>query len=81
MDAVKLYKKYTIEELQKMMEDIQNDPKNKTTGELYLYTKSARKKTDAISWAIAYHLKDLRKERGEEISEGQGYTGRKQNKR
>jgi len=74
MDAVKLYNKYTIEELQKKMNEIQNNPKNKQEG-FYLYTKQARKNLDTISWAITYHLQDLRKARGEEIRQD-GYTGK-----
>lgn len=80
MNAIKLYHKYSIEELTKMMETIKNNPENQLIGQFYLYTEKARKKLDVISWAITYHLKDLRIARGENISNGEGYTGRKQNR-
>lgn len=78
MDAVKLHNKYTIEELTAMGEKIKQDPNNQQSG-FYVYTKSARRKLDSISWAITYHLQDSRRARGEAISTGEGYTGKKQN--
>lgn len=80
MDAVKLYKKYSIDELQKLDQEIRDNQENQLVGEFYLYTKKARKKLEAISWAITYHLKDLREARGEKVSNGAGYTGRKSNR-
>lgn len=77
MDAVKLYNKYTIEELQQKAQAIKDDPKNQLTG-FYLYTPSARRNLDAIAWAITYHLKDLRTARGEPVNEA-GYTGKNSN--
>lgn len=58
MNAVDLYRKFTIEELQEKERTIKSDKKNQLTGQLYLYTKPARKKLDAIALAIYYHLKD-----------------------
>lgn len=78
MNPVKLYEKYSIPELQEMEKKIKEDPKNQLTGQIYLYTPSARKKLDAIAWAITYHLKDARIARGEFIRED-GYTGKKRN--
>lgn len=78
MDAVKLYNKYSIEELQAMEKKIKEDPRNQLTGQFYLYTPSARKKLDAIAWAITYHLKDARIAKGEFIRED-GYAGKKRN--
>lgn len=80
MDAVKLYKKYSIDELQKLAQEIRDNPENQLVGEFYLYTKKARKKLDEISWAITYHLKDLKEAMGEKVSDGAGYTGRNSNK-
>lgn len=75
MDSVKLYNKYSIEELQAMEKKIKEDPKNQLTGQFYLYTPSARKKLDTIAWAITYHLRDIRESKGEYINES-GYTGK-----
>lgn len=75
MDSVKLYTKYSIAELQEMEKKIKEDPKNQLTGQFYLYTPSARKKLDAIAWAITYHLRDAKIARGESINDS-GYTGK-----
>lgn len=75
MDSVKLYNKYSIAELQEMEKKIKEDPKNQLSGQFYLYTPSARKKLDAIAWAITYHLRDTKIARGESINDS-GYTGK-----
>jgi len=65
LDAVKLYRNHTIAELTAMQERICADPKNRMPeGSLYLYRPQARRKLDAIRWAITYHLRD-RKSKGE----------------
>lgn len=62
-DAVKLYQNLNTAQLQEMMQSIYADPANANPAyasgrDIHLYTKSARKKTDALSWAITYHLMD-----------------------
>lgn len=84
MNAVKLYQKYSIEELQKMDQAIRDDPKNHNPEHLvgksiWIYTKQARKKMDAIGWAITWHLRDRREATGDPVGQV-GYTGRKTNK-
>lgn len=75
MDAVKLYDKYTQEELLKRIDAIKADPKNQLVGQFYLYTPSARKKIDAHNWAIYYHMRDTRAASGNPVSDA-GYTGK-----
>jgi hypothetical protein len=74
MDAVKLYNKYTIEELGKMEDEIRSKPENRQDG-FYIYTKKARKNLDAVAWAITYHIRENRIKKGEFIRED-GYTGK-----
>lgn len=68
MDAVKLYRKYSIDELQAMAAKIKADPANQyarnsvqRATSIYLYTPAARRKLDAIAWAITYHLQENRR--------------------
>jgi hypothetical protein len=63
-DAVKL-SAYSLEQLQELREAVTNDPKNANpdhaTGKsIYLYTKAARDRLDALGWAITYKLKEMR---------------------
>jgi hypothetical protein len=58
MNAPDLYKRYTLEDLQNMAAAIREDPDNQQSGSLYLYTPKARKKLDAIAYAITWHLRD-----------------------
>ncbi|AQT06662.1 hypothetical protein [Acetobacter persici] len=66
-DPVKLYQNYSTSELVKMKQEIEAKPENLNPQHLegtsiYIYTKSARKKLDALSWAISYHLADKKAE-------------------
>ena len=58
MNAPELYKRYTLGELEDMAAAIRENPQNQQTGSLYLYTPKARKKLDAIAYAITWHLRD-----------------------
>ncbi len=63
MDRVKLYKKYSIAELEAMIHKIREEPSNlNPKGGIYIYTKKAMKKMDDISWVITWHLTDIRKQ-------------------
>lgn len=54
--AVKLSDHYTLAELEMIRQEIVTDPANSERGGLYLYTKSARRKLDSLSWAVYYKL-------------------------
>lgn len=57
-----IYLKHNVKQLLKMQEDIINNPENKQSNKdsIYLYNAKARKKLDAISWAI--YAKTVNKE-------------------
>lgn len=65
-DAVKLSNAYTMEEIAKLRQQVIDDPDNENPEYakgrcIYLYTKSARKKLDAIAYAVYYKQKDASK--------------------
>ncbi|MBU2233146.1 MAG: hypothetical protein KKG69_17920 [Alphaproteobacteria bacterium] len=55
-DRLRLAEAYSVAELIEMAEDIRSDPANTDPGYgkggLHLYTPSARRKLDNLSWAI-----------------------------
>lgn len=62
-DPVKLYAEYSANELATAIQQISADPANAnpahTAGNsIYLLTPAARKRTDALSWAVFYHQQD-----------------------
>lgn len=61
-DPVELYRNLDLVALNDLREAICADPANTNPaharGDIYLYTKSARRKLDALSWAVTYHLMD-----------------------
>lgn len=63
-DAVSL-SDLSMDELHARQQAIMADPKNRNpkhaTGSIFLYTASARKKLDAIAWAITYKLSESKK--------------------
>lgn len=67
-DAVRLYEENTMEELAEMLRKESEDPKNQNPkdeeghpiGTIYLLNKRGQKRTDAIGWAITYHLQDIK---------------------
>lgn len=62
MDPVKLYNKYSMEELVALMQRIEAENKSdKRYDGIYLYPKPIRKKLDAIARAISWHVEDRRK--------------------
>lgn len=74
-------KNKTIDELLKIMHDIENDPANKSKdGEFYLYTKKARIKLDKLARAINDLLIEKKKANGTHV-EPDGYSGRQTNRR
>lgn len=78
MNATRLYQKHSIAELQEMRRKIENDPANQMPpGSLFKFTPRARKKFDAIDWAITLHLRD----KNDSPAKDFGYTGRKTNRR
>lgn len=60
--ATDLASHLTMEELVLLQAEVQNDPKSKNPDHdgprqsIYLYTKPARRKLDALGWAITYKL-------------------------
>ena len=76
--ATRYYEKYSLKELEKIMQEVTDNPANKNPekNSIYIHSKNARKRMDDISWAITWHLRDLRIVRGEKINE-EGYTGKK----
>jgi hypothetical protein len=67
MNAVRLYERYSVEELTAMQQAIWEDPASRNPahangGSIRLYTKAAEKKLAAIAWAITYHIQDRRGE-------------------
>jgi hypothetical protein len=62
-DAVRLYRNLTMPQLTELLQALYADPANANPAhaaghDIHLYTKSSRRKMDAIAWAITYHLKD-----------------------
>lgn len=57
-DPVKLASNLTIEQLGELRQSVEDDPahKNREPVSIWIYTKKARRKLDAISWAITYLL-------------------------
>lgn len=65
-DAVKLSEAYTLEELAQLRDLITNDPASANPGhatgaDIYLYNKKARRKLDAIGWAVYYKQQEARR--------------------
>lgn len=59
MDAVKLASRYTTQELVAKGTEIRAMPENKNpTGSFQRYVPRARRKLEAIDWAITYHLQN-----------------------
>lgn len=65
-DAAQLSRHLTTEQLIELQQAVQNDPKSANPQHaagksIWIYTKAARKKMDAISWAITYHIMERKK--------------------
>ena len=71
--ATNLYARHTKRELVEMLEKL-DAQMSRQSGSVMRGTKSQRALSDAISWAIAYHMADERK------SEVNGYSGRNANR-
>lgn len=81
MTAIRLYKKYSKEQLLLLQDQISGAPENRNTdGSMFLYTAQARKKLDAIAQAITFHLADQREAAGMPVPTC-GYSGQQQNRR
>lgn len=53
---------HSFDDLRRLREQIEADPRNRNpVGTLWIYTKAAQKKLDAIAWAITYKLAEARK--------------------
>lgn len=70
----------TNEELCAMQQAIQTDPTNRAPGGLYIYTKGARAKLDAIARQITANLAAKRAAAGNLVP-CDGYSGRQSNRR
>lgn len=65
-DAVKLSDAYSLEELARLRSMITDDPANADPdhakgNSIFLYKKSARKKLEALSYAVYYKLEEKKK--------------------
>lgn len=60
---VRLSDAYSFEQLNDLRLAVQEDPANQRpagAATIHLYTKSARKKLDALAWAVTHKLKEAR---------------------
>jgi hypothetical protein len=65
-NAVRLSSNLTMDQLQELRLAVESDPKSKNPQHaagksIWIYAPAARKKLDAIAWAITYHLQQKRK--------------------
>ena len=75
-DPVKLADAYTLEQLSALRLEVEAEPRHRTpvgadgrpVGTIYIFTKPARRKLDAIGWAIYHVTRRLRAERGDPVS-------------
>ncbi len=62
---VAMFNAMSMAELVELQNTITSDPANRNpgldSGSIYLYTKAARRKLDAIGWAIHYHLAEAKR--------------------
>lgn len=70
----------TNAELLAMRGDIEAKPENQQTGSIWRFTAKARKKLNAIDWAITRNLRLAKLARGECVND-EGYSGRQTNRR
>lgn len=70
----------TNPELLEMKQKIESDPQNQTSGVIWKYTPSARKKLDAIDREITHNLAMKRAAEGRPVP-CDGYSGRQTNRR
>lgn len=66
--ATKLADAYSLEELDALRRDVESDPASANPDHaqgrsIYLFTKQARKKLDALAWAVTYKLQAIREVR------------------
>ncbi len=60
-DAVKLSEAYSLEQLEQLRQSVIQNPDNqnpdhKAGKSIFLYTKSARRKLEALGWAVFFRL-------------------------
>lgn len=64
-DAVRLSDSYTLAELNTLRGEVESDPASANPGHakgsINIFTKAARRRLDALAWAVTYKLR----ERGE----------------
>jgi hypothetical protein len=57
----------SFEELNELREMVVNDPKSANPdharGSIYLYTREANRKLDALAWAVTYKLAEQRRQK------------------
>ena len=60
-DAVKL-SQYSLADLNALRLSVESDPNNRNPdgGSLYIHSKSARRKLDALAWAVTYRMAEDR---------------------
>lgn len=63
-NPAKLATAYTTEELVALQKEVCADPKNQNRQGIWLYTPEARRKLDAIAWAITYKIREAREKAG-----------------
>ena len=71
------------DELEKLMKTIDSLPENQATdGGIYLYTAKARKQTQMIAEQITHNIIETKRKNGTlSDKHGEGYSGRKCNRR
>ncbi len=61
--AWRLANAYSFAELNRLREEVEGNPTSKEKpGSLWIYTRAARRKLDAIAWAVTYKLAEKRRE-------------------
>mgnify|MGYP001284775592 CR=1 FL=1 len=83
MSALLFYRKYDKATLISLSASLDADPANQndaSLGSIHRLTPTARKKSEAIAQAIAWHMADERKTSGCPVPVA-GYSGRQSNRR
>jgi predicted HNH restriction endonuclease len=66
MNAVDLYKRYSMQELVEKQKNIRENPANRNpkNGSIFIYKKSIERNLDAIAQAITWKIQDERERNG-----------------
>lgn len=76
MNSVRLYQRFTMDQLIQKQSSIADNPENvNMDGGIALHTPKTRRELAAIAQAIAFHLEDRRAAQGRPVPVS-GYSGR-----